>query len=135
MVAFLEDKYIELRKVDYKDAPFILEQMHEPSAVEHLAVDFAIFWYIFFSGRLTSSSRFQNHFLYVQYKEQEDALRRCILNNYEFFSKMSFEAATATGTLLKNHTWFDGAISKFSDKGKIVAYYEMGCTVEDILDL
>ena len=97
----------------------------------------------------------------LQYKEDKDALRRYIFNNEAYFSSISFEAASATGTLLHNDTWFDRAISKFNDKkkeacnmckaiddmmqdsmnegriegkieGKILAYYDVGLSIEEI---
>ncbi len=67
----------------------------------------------------------------LQYKEDKNALRSYMKDNEEYFSNMSYEAATATGTLLKNHTWFDRAVSKFSDKDKEVC--DMCKAIDDMI--
>lgn len=88
-------------------------------------------------------------------------MRRYISDNEDFFSCISYEAANAAGTLLHSSKWFDKAIGKFINKekedydmceaiedmindgriegrlegeirGKIIAYYDMGCSLEDI---
>ena len=97
----------------------------------------------------------------LQYKKDKNALRRYISDNEDFFSCISYEAANAAGTLLHSSKWFDKAIGKFINKekedydmceaiedmindgriegrlegeirGKIIAYYDMGCSLEDI---
>ncbi len=90
----------------------------------------------------------------LQYKEDKNALRNYIYANEEYFSNMSLEAANAAGTLLRNDAWFDKAISNISKneedcnmckaiddmindgriEGKILAFYEMGLSLEAISD-
>ena len=95
----------------------------------------------------------------LQYREDKNALRKYILDNEVFFSNISLDAAMATGTMLRSDTWFDRAISKYRDEkkeacnmckaiddmmmdskmegkteGKVIAYYDMGLSIEDISD-
>lgn len=96
----------------------------------------------------------------LQYREDKNALRKYIFDNEDFFSNMEYDAALATGTMLRSNTRFDNTIQKYSNdkeacdmckaiddmmmdsrmegkiegkiEGMILAYYELGISPETI---
>lgn len=96
----------------------------------------------------------------LQYREDKNALRKYIFDNEDFFSNMEYDAALATGTMLRSNTWFDKALQKYSNdkeacdmckaiddmmmdsrmegkiegkiEGMILAYHELGISPEII---